>query len=228
MSVIKRVAFLSALAIFMAGFFYAVYEPIISNAASSQSVNFPVSLGVSQEVTASSPSTVVMNPDTIGGVVGNPGAPATGFTSFTVKSNDPAGYSLAIGSGQQNALHRDAANYFSDYLPLATSGGTPNYNWSDGAPSAGNAYFGFSLYPAASLQAPMFLNNGSVCNAGTSSDQGHCWFGLNNSPVTVLNSSFPTPQAGEVQRFNFNAESNGKLLAPGTYNASIIITVTNN
>ena len=133
----------------------------------SSSTNYVMSAGYQQMqlvgLTVVPPGSVVMSP-AIGGVSGGT---ANGSTTFTVTTDDPAGYSVTIMASTSPALTSGIYS-FADYLP---GGANPDFAFGNAATSSS---FGFS--PKGSDTPQRFKDDGSsACGSGSSQTVDACW-----------------------------------------------------
>ena len=187
----------------------------------SGSTNFNIYAGYRQMaetyLTLTAPAgNIALSPD-LGGVSGGT---ANGNGTWTVETDNLAGYTLSIKATSSPALVSETSS-FADYTPVAA--GTPDYDW--GLASA-NSEFGFSPYNASS-QIDKFKNDGGDCAIGANISDGQCWYGLSTSNETIVNRSSYTDTDGEDTKINFRAEIGG-LQAAGTYTASMVVTAVSN
>jgi len=214
--IFRKVATISSTLFLALLMVFIVLEPAVVNSAADSAV---VTLTVSEEVTISSPDDASFS-GSIPGVSGNPGAPVTASLTWTVKTNNDTGFNLKLKASQANALYKDVNYYFSDHTL------TPSYGWT--APDTGVASFGFTIAAAiAADTVTAFKDNGAACGAG--SNTGGCWSGFNGTNnISVINRSTRTDNDGEDEIVNFKAQSAGKLLKDGQYQATITTTVSTN
>jgi len=202
---------------------YAYFEPLMTKAASASDF-IVVTQAVSSEITITSPADVTMSA-AIPGITGNPGSPRTGSTTWTVKTNNTTGFTLALKSSTTPSMRLDATWTFSDYSPATA--GTPDYNWT--SPAASAAEFGYSVEPATAADATAkFKDNGSACNTGTNVTANKCWYNMSITDEAVVNRSTETSSTGEAEVVRFQTESNAKYLKEGNYTATITATATEN
>ncbi len=202
----------------------------ISTGASS-SANYNLKAGYRQMletyITISSPSDITLTPS-IPGLTGNPGAPASGDATWTVITDNAAGFNLKINATTDPALQLEAGEYFNDYV--TANAGTPDYDWT--TPAAGSAEFGFSVEAeTAADTVQLFLDNGAdTCDvSGGSQTNDKCWFGFTGpSDINVINRNSRTDSGGENEKIKFKAESNAKQLKSGDYVATITATAAAN
>jgi hypothetical protein len=201
---------------------FMFFEPELAKGATDEIV---VAQSVTSEITISSPADVTMSPS-IPGMTGNAGSPSTGSVTWTVTTNDTAGFNMTLAASTSPALKLDASNYFDDYTPATA--GTPDYTWQ--SPASGAAEFGFTVEPATAADTvALFKDDGlSACNTGTNNGTDTCWYNFATSSLTVINRSSETSSLGEAEVVKFRAESNGKFLKEGSYTATIIATVVTN
>jgi hypothetical protein len=229
--VAKRTAIAFVFTILAIGFLYIGNGPGAVPTAgaqysSPQTQSFTVTLAVQSEITISAPSNVVMTP-VIYGITGNLGAPASGTTSFTVKTNNAAGFNLTVKASTAPAL-ATGGYYFSDYTPA--SPGTPDYAWQ--SPTASSASFGFAVGASGIDGADAvvaFQNSVGTCNVSGINQIADCWYGFTGTtPITIVNRTTNTGASGVTENLAFRAESNAAFLAQDTYAATITVTAATN
>jgi len=155
-------------------------------------------------------------------IPGVSGGTATGNATWTVVADGSSGFSMNLQASTTPAMKMpsDPTYYFSDHTL------TPSYGWT--APDTGVASFGFTIAAAiAADTVTAFKDNGAACGAG--SNTGGCWSGFNGTNnISVINRSTRTDNDGEDEIVNFKAQSAGKLLKDGQYQATITTTVSTN
>ena len=186
----------------------------------SSSTNYTMSAGFQQmqavALIVSPASNVTMSPS-IGGVSGGT---SNGATSFTVTTDDSAGYAAVIQASSSPAMQLTTGAYsFPDYVP---AGGNPDFGFI--APAAASE-FGFS--PKGTDIVQRYEDNGSACNSGTGQTAGACWDGLSTSPITIDSRTSSNQPSGTVTTVNFRAASGSShIQVDGTYVATTTVTIT--
>ncbi len=141
---------------------------------------------------------------------------ATGSTVITVTTDNSAGYELYIKASSSPALV-SSSDSFADYIPV---GANPDFSF---AVSASDGEFGFSPEGADIVQS--FLDNGAVCNAGSSDTADSCWAGLSLSNILISSNSSSNIPTGETTTLKFRAESGASnTQLPGLYVATSTVT----
>lgn len=150
------------------------------------------------------------------------GGTGNGSTSWTVTTDNVAGYSLSIKAGSSPALKSGSA-YFSNYIPAVS--GTPDYSWSIDATTS---EFGFS--PEGTNTAQKFLDNGSnTCNTGSTNSTDTCWYNLSTSDENIVSSLTANHPSGTATTVKFRAESGtSHTQTAGTYTATVTATAVAN
>ncbi|MDD5165367.1 MAG: hypothetical protein PHG25_02410 [Candidatus Pacebacteria bacterium] len=184
----------------------------------STSTNYGISAGYQQMnivvLSVVPPSNVTMSPS-LGGVSGGS---ANGSTTFTVTTDDAAGYTVTITASSSPALV-SGPNSFADYSPV---GAAPDFTYSV-LPT--NSNFGFSVQGADADQR--FKNNGSICNTGTNTTASTCWDGLSTSAKTVAGrTTNNTPSGTQTVLYFRAATGSNHIQVNGTYVATTTLTVT--
>ena len=224
--IIKRVFALTVLSVFLAGTSYFIFSPAIIMAYSSTGTATPT-LVVTGELNVTSPGVITLS-NSIPGMTGNYGNPASGTAIFTVVTSNVAGFTMTLSAGTDSDVLATGAYYFSDYTATAT----PDYTWT--SPDVGSGTFGFALGASGTQgadAAQAFKNNGGACNiSGGTNSASYCWRGFQNSfstPVPVINRGTATPDGGIEETVVFQAEyrgGTGYYLTSGTYTATITAT----
>jgi len=183
----------------------------------SSSTNYKMNAGYQQMqevyVAVTSAANVTMSP-ALGGVTGGT---SNGATSFTVTTDDLAGYTATIVASTSPALV-SGANSFADYVP---GGANPDFAFSN---AATNSSFAFT--PESTDIAARFKDNGSVCGTGSGDTANACWDGLSTSPKTILNRTSANQPSGTLVTLNFRAASGSAHIQPdGVYTATSTVTV---
>ena len=162
-------------------------------------------------ISLSTPSDLALT--AIGGIAGEA---SEGTLSWTVITDNMAGYSMSIQSVTSPAL-TSATDSFADYTP---AGANPDYNFSI-APTA--SAFGFS--PEGTDVNSRFLDNGSACNTGVGETVAKCWDGLSTSPKDAFLRTSSNQPSGTTALVRFRAESGPSHIQPaGSYSAPITVT----
>jgi hypothetical protein len=183
----------------------------------SSSSNYAMHAGYWQmgesSISISSPTDLIMQ-----SMAGLSGGSSEGTMSWTVITDDSAGYSMSIRSTTSPAL-QSANDSLADYTPSASD---PDYNFSiESTESA----FGFS--PEGTEVVSRFKDNGSVCNAGNLETTGKCWDGLSTSPKIISGSTTSNMPNGGVTTVRFRAEAGvDKIQKSGDYYVTIVATAT--
>lgn len=233
LSILKKTASIFISAVFIIALLYVGNGPGATPIArgqysSPQTQSFTVNLQVLSEITISAPSNVTML-SAIYGITGNLGNPASGSTSFTVKTNNATGFNLTVKASTTPALATGAYN-FADYEPV--SPGYPDKNWQ--SPISGSATFGFSVGASGmngSDAVDLFKYFGAVCNVGGMGLNSflYCWYNFTGTtPITIVNRTTNTGSSGVTEILAFRAESNAAFLAQDTYTATVTVTAATN
>lgn len=139
-------------------------------------------------------------------------------TVVNVTTDSYGGYQLTVRASSSPAL-TSGAYYFSDYTP---AGVVPDYAF---AVDANSSEFGFAVSGTDVVQR--YKNNGSACNAGSSSTASTCWDGLSTTPTTVAERHSSNHPLGTDTTFYYQAGiGSNKFQEAGEYSASITITAT--
>jgi hypothetical protein len=162
------------------------------------------------------PGSVIMSP-AIGGVTGGT---SNGSTTFTVTTDDPAGYTANIQASSSPALVNTASssNAFADYSP---SGSAPDFSF--GITATASA---FAFSPQGTDADQRFKNNTSICNSGTNSTAQTCWDGLSTVTKTIAGrTSNNTPTGTQTTLYFRAASGTNHIQVNGVYVATTTLTV---
>ncbi len=179
------------------------------------STNYQVKAGYQQmlgsSISITSPSDVTLSPAL------SAAGTATGQASWTVTTDNPAGYTLAVSSSVSPAFV-SGSNSFANYTP----GGAPDYTWSV---ASGASEFGFSV--EGTDTATRFKDDGASCNTGSSNGSSTCWDAFSTSGTTVASRSNSNTPSGTATTIKLQAEiGSGATQAAGTYSATLTLTAT--
>lgn len=145
------------------------------------------------------------------------GGVANGQASWTVITDNAAGYSMTIRASSSPALV-SGANNFADYTP---AGANPDFTFSVPATAA---EFGFT--PEGTDIVQRFRDNGVACNAGSGDVGSACWAPLSTTAETIVSRTSGNHPSGTLTTIRFRAESGTSMSQPaGTYSATTTLTV---
>ncbi len=165
-------------------------------------------------ISVSAASDVTLSP-AINGLTGGVG---DGAASWTVVTDNPAGYELYVRANSSPAMTDGLGNSFGDYTP---AGADPDYNWSVPATTS---EFGFTPEGVDIVQK--YRDDGVNCNTGNLDTQSACWNGFSTSDELVAKRTSSNHPSGTSTTVKFRAESgNQNIQVDGTYTATIIVTV---
>ena len=188
-----------------------------SAVGSSASASYQVKAGYQQmqevylSISLSGNVTLLPNIPSLGGGI------ADGTGSWTVTTDNAAGYSMSIRASSSPALV-SGANNFPDYVPAALD---PDFVFSTPAASS---RFGFTPEGADIVQ--QYRDNGAACNVGGGDTPAACWSGLSTSPITIAASAVANHPSGSLTSVHFRAESGAtNVQAGGSYAATTTLTV---
>lgn len=218
---ISKAFWLSSLGVSSLFAFFAAFEPGLIKAVTDEVL---VSLGITSEITLSAPSDVVLSD--IAGMTG--GSSTSSAISWTVVTNDTAGYTLKIEEDHLLRKGTGSNQTIANYTEAAA--GTPDYNW--GAVGAGNEEFGFAP-SSGSDWVQKFKNATSTCNqSGGSITDSQCWSPIPITPATaetIAQTAAVTADGGSATAIKVKAEvGSGNHLEEGTFSCTITATATTN
>jgi hypothetical protein len=183
----------------------------------SSSTNFTMKAGYQQNsvvtLSLTPASNVTMSPS-IGGLTGGV---ANGQTSFTVISDNPAGYTATIKAESSPALIT-ATDSFADYAP---SGADPDFIFANASDASS---FAFTTEGTDITQR--YKNSGSNCGVGSGDTADACWDGLSTTDKAILNRTSANQPLGTVTTIKFRAASGSShVQEDGVYVATTTVTV---
>lgn len=183
----------------------------------SSSTNYTMKAGYQQyqvsSISVTPASDVVMSPS-IGGLTGGV---ANGQTSFTVTTDNPAGYMATISVNNSPALI-SSTDSFADYAP---AGAVPDFAFTSDPDSSS-----FAFTPESGDLADQYKDSGAVCGVGGNDTADACWDGLSVVAKTILNRNSPNQPVGTVSTVKFRAVSGSNhVQEDGVYTATTTITV---
>lgn len=155
---------------------------------------------------------------------------ATGDASWTVTTDNLAGYALTISASTSPALQcsdgvggcADGTDTFVDYTPAES--GTPDFNWSI---AVNTSEFGFT--PSGTDIVQKFLDDTSSCGVGASDTAQKCWYNLATSQTTISKSSSSNHPSGTATTVTFRTGiGDSYVQIAGTYKAEITVTAIAN
>lgn len=149
-------------------------------------------------------------PETGGGI-------ANGAATWTVTTDNPAGFSVTIAASTSPAL-TSGANSFANYTPGGTD---PDFTFSVATTAA---EFGFTPEGADIVQR--YRDDGATCNTGSGDTASACWDPLLTTATTIVNRATPNHPSGSTTVLRFRAESgSSNTQPPGSYTAVATLTV---
>lgn len=154
----------------------------------------------------------------MGELPGLTGGTVNGSTTFTVITDNPAGYQLTIEAENNPAMQRDGGGAtIADY----DAGTDPDFSFIVGS---NDAHLGFS--PKGVDVVQKFLNDiDSNCNQGSLQAVDACWDGLSTTPILVAeagNFNHPTGATTTIH-FKIGIGSTANVLS-GVYTATTTVT----
>ncbi len=161
-------------------------------------------------ISISSPSDVSMSP-----AISSGGGVGDGSTSWTVTTDDPLGYTLALSASTDPAL-TSSDDGFSNYITASV--GTPDFIWSV---AADHSEFGFT--PEGSDITSTYKDDGSNCATGSLDTGSRCWDSITTTQKIIASASSANNPTGTGTTVRLRAEvgtSHGGQKA-GNYTATI-------
>lgn len=199
-----------ALALLVAApFAWAAVEPALSRAVTATD-EVIVSLSVDAGISITSPADEPLSRNL--GVSANT---ATGDTTWNVKTNNSAGYTLSVKATTSPAL-RNGTNSVLDYIPAVVA--TPE-TWS----VSNAAEFGFSSFGTDVSTGTWGTDSDCVAAAHTPSATLK-YRDFDTTDIQIATRAATTTTAGIDSTVCFGVEQNSFYIPSGTYQASIIAT----
>jgi hypothetical protein len=191
-----KAATFSLVSLFAVVFVYSIFEPAITDAAVDTD-DVLVNLNVTGTISLNSPTDVNMSPDITG-----TGA-STGSTTWTVTTNNSAGYKLEVATDQANTMH-NGSDVFTDYTE--TVDGTPE-TWSIAASASEFGFGATGSYIETKFGAGKYMG----FNSTTKEQIAHEGAETSGSDTTVI----------------FRAEVGSSKIQPsGSYSSTVTATAT--
>ena len=162
-------------------------------------------------ISISNPGNLVLS-----SMAGLSGGSSEGTMTWTVTTDNTAGYSMTIAATTTPAL-KSATDSLADYVP---AGADPDFNFTNASTASS---FGFS--PEGTDVNQRFLDNGSACNIGTLETSGKCWDGLSTTPKVIAGKTSSNMPSGSNVTVRFRAESGiDHIQTSGVYNVTVVAT----
>ena len=192
---------------------------VATGLSTSTSYNIKAGYQQMQEIyiAVSAFSEAVMSPN-IGGLTGGI---SNGFSTITVITDNPSGYTTSIKADSSPALATSSYS-FVDYTPSSTS--TPDYIW-----SIDNTTSEFGFTPEGFHIIQKYKDNENACATGTQDTVNSCWYNFLTSDETISQSYSANHPSGTETILKFRAESGSShVQVAGEYKATITITAVAN
>ncbi len=183
----------------------------------SGSTSFNLYAGYQQMQSSSISITAIDNLTLSGAIGGISGGTSNGSVSFTVITDNQAGYEVLISASNTPALVLAGLDSFDDYAPSTAD---PDFAWS--VPS-NTSEFGFT--PEGLDIADRFRDLAGACNQGSGDTADACWDGLSTTPEVFVNRTTSNHPSGTLTTLKFRAESGANhVQIAGTYYATTTVT----
>ena len=214
---IKKVLVMSAISLFFVQMLYILVEPTMAVALTTD--NVIVTLNVDAGVSISDGADTAMAPNISMSVL-----KSIGSSSWVVKTNNAAGYTLAVHASTAPALHKPAspglADDFADYTPAVAN--TPD-TW--GGVAAATKEFGFSAYGVDALVS-LGGNTPTNCGSAGNPNANSKFLGFNGgTDIQIATKTTVTTPTGVTTNICFAAEQGANIYAlSGAYTATITAT----
>lgn len=183
----------------------------------SSSATYQIKAGYQQMqqtyIAITSPGSITLTPV----ILSTGGGTGDGSATWTVTTDNAAGYTMNIGASLSPALV-SGVNSFVNYVP---AGADPDFTFTTPVLSS---RFGFTPESADIVQK--YKDNGAVCNAGALDTVSTCWAALSTTPDTIARRTTPNNPTGTATTVRFRAVSGGSNVQPvGSYTATATLTV---
>jgi len=173
----------------------------------------------------------------LGSFPGLSGGQGDGFTTSTVTTNHPVGYTLKISilnpSTGGHAMSCSAlpcdigVDDISDYTPAVA--GVPDYNWT--LPDGGSNQSAFGFTAEGNDITTLFRDNGAgSCNTALGNDTANtCWYGLSTAETAIAYRNNENDPAGTPTTVRFRTASLPTgFVVEGQYQATVVLTALTN
>lgn len=204
---------------------YFVFEPMVAYGITD---DFTVRQEITTEISfQSNPTDVVMSPSLPGLSSGN----SFGTSTVAINTNNPTGYNMTIRFATTTAMQGE--NLTSDIPNYPAGSGTPDYNWTLPANSAGFGYTVIGTTNAADISSTFKDNGSNACNTGSGTVVGKCWYMQSDasSTQTIINRTTATPGTGATTTIVFQVgitANPSPAVETGWYNATATLTAVVN
>lgn len=197
---------------------YLAVEPTVANALDAVDTGgVLVTLNVTAGITISNGSNITMTPH-----IDLTHDRAIGTATWTVSTNNYAGYDLTVLSSTIPALKQGAVDEFIDYTEVVA--GTPEL-WAD--PAVGAKEFGFSAF-GTDVPAKYYVTTPADCgNTSTGiTNTNSKYEGFSGVAQNIATKATITPYTGIATTLCVAAHENQVFAKSGTYTATITATAT--
>ncbi len=182
----------------------------------SNSTNYILRAGYQQMqevyIAITGATNIILAP-TIPGVTGGV---SNGSTTVRVTTDSLSGYQLTI-KAQTSPSMQSGANTIADYSPATAD---PDFTF---ITTASDAHLGYT--PEGTDVVQRFLDNGTVCNTGSSNNSLSCWDGLSTVATPIAIASGSNHPVGTETSIRFRVGVGASVVqAPGNYTATTTIT----
>jgi hypothetical protein len=189
-----------------------------SGVGTSSSASYAVKAGYQQMqatyLAITPPGNITLTPSipTTGGGTGD------GSGSWTVTTDNPAGFTMNIRAGTNPAL-ASGGDSFANYT---LAGADPDFAFSVGAATSE-----FAFTPEGSDIVQKYKDNGAACNIALGGDTASaCWMPLLTTAETIVTRATANNPTGGATTLRFRAESGALNTQPvGSYSAAATLTV---
>jgi hypothetical protein len=183
----------------------------------SSSATYAIKAGYQQMqqvyLAISSPGNITLSPN----IPSSGGGVANGNATWTITTDNVAGYTMNIRASSSPAL-QSGVNNFANYVP---AGADPDFTFT--TPAAANR-FGFT--PEGTDIAQKYMDNGSTCNTGALDTASSCWYPVSTTAETIASRTTGNHPSGTTITVRFRAESGASnTQAAGSYSATTTLTV---
>lgn len=139
-------------------------------------------------------------------------------TTWTVTTDNPAGYSLSINAAHSPAMQGQYGDHIADYVP---AGDSADYDFTI-LPT--QSLFGFN--PLGADVTSRYRNDGvSACGTGLNNTIYKCWDGLSTSPKIIAQSTSSNQPNGATTTAIYQVQiGDSKIQTSGAYAATITVT----
>jgi hypothetical protein len=214
----------TALVLVAALLFVSIFLAVEPTVAKGQSEQFTISMTVTDEIS------FLFGPNNIalGTLSGITGGTSVGETTVRVRTNNADGFNMTLTASSSAGMEGvSTSGVIPAYTPALA--GTPDYTF---ITPANSARFGYSVLASTSAEVVQaFRNDGDDCGIGALNTVGNCWLNATTGPMTIINTTAPSPASGATSTIQFRVTINADpspAIPNDLYRATTTLTIAEN